>query len=211
MRLHQNTVFKEDTFFFSVVSKFRPAPVETQRRVPYKVILNHPWNMFWLSEILSAKYFLSFSANKLQSAFQLQCIYISWSAFFKYMTTIIKSDEQALSKSKEMFHEFICHSAQDQKIFYQRHEQGQRYYKVRTGLKANASFFLLVIGDKNYEFLCSWPERRHCGGNMKLFRAWSTHANYSLGKRFDVASACTLFKLSPDKSLLLWFRVFLTA
>lgn len=107
MRLHQNTVFKEDTFFFSVVSKFRPAPAETQRRVPYKVILNHHRNMFWLSEILSAKYFLSFSANKLQSAFQLQCIYISWSAFFKYMTAIIKSDEQALSKSK-MFHEFIC-------------------------------------------------------------------------------------------------------
>lgn len=107
MRLHQNTIFKEDTFFFSVVSKFRPAPAETQRRVPYKVILNHHWNMFWLSEILSAKYFLSFSANKLQSAFQLQCIYISWSAFFKYMTAIIKSDEQALSKSK-MFHEFIC-------------------------------------------------------------------------------------------------------
>lgn len=41
------------------------------------------------------------------------------------MTAIIKSDEQALSKSKEMFHEFMCHNAQDQKIFYQRQEQGQ--------------------------------------------------------------------------------------
>ena len=34
------------------------------------------------------------------------------------MTAIIKSDEQALSKSREMFHEFICHNAQDQKIFF---------------------------------------------------------------------------------------------
>lgn len=168
--------------------------------------------MFWLSEILSAKYFLSFSTNKLQSAFQLQCIYISWSAFFKYMTAIIKSDEQALSKSREMFHEFICHNAQDQKIFF---ISGKNKVNVNTRYgrdwKQTPPFFLLVIGDKNYEFLCSWPERRRCGGNMKLFRAWSTHANYSLGKRFDVASACTLLKLSPDESLLLLFRVFLTA